>query len=39
MEKEDVEKEDNIPYMQWNITQPQKEWSNAICSNLDRPRD
>jgi len=26
-------------YLQWNITQPWKEWNNAICSNVDRPRD
>ena len=26
-------------YRQWNITQPQKEWNNAIWSNIDGPRD
>ena len=26
-------------YMQWNITQPEKERSNAICSHMDGPRD
>ena len=26
-------------YIQWNTTQPQKEWNNAICSNMDGPRD
>ena len=26
-------------YIQWNITQPQKEWNDAICSNMDGPRD
>ena len=25
--------------MQWNITQPWKEWNNTICSNMDQPRD
>ena len=25
--------------IQWNITQPWKEWNNAICSNMDGPRD
>ena len=25
--------------LQWNITQPQKEWNNVICSNMDRCRD
>ena len=23
----------------WNITQPKKEWNNAVCSNMDGPRD
>ena len=26
-------------YIQWNITQPSKECSNAIFSNMDGPRD
>ena len=26
-------------YMQWNTTQPLKEWNNAICGNIDVPRD
>ena len=26
-------------YTQWNITQPNKEWNNAICSSMDEPRD
>ena len=26
-------------HTQWNITQPQKEQSNAICGNTDGPRD
>ena len=26
-------------YIQWNITQPLKEWNNAICKNMDEPRD
>ena len=26
-------------FIQWNITQPYKEWHNAICSNIDGPRD
>ena len=26
-------------YIQWNITQPKKELNNAICSNMDGPRD
>ena len=26
-------------YIHWNITQPYKEWNNAICSNMDGPRD
>ena len=25
--------------IQWNITQTWNEWNNAICSNMDRPRD
>ena len=25
-------------YIQWNITQPYKEWNNAIGSNMDGPR-
>ena len=25
-------------YIKWNITQPWKEWSNAICSNMDGPK-
>ena len=25
--------------IQWNITQPLKEWNNAICSNVDGARD
>ena len=25
--------------MQWNITQPQNEWNDAICSDADVPRD
>ena len=24
---------------QWNLTQPQNDWNNAICSNTDGPRD
>ena len=27
-----------IIYMKWNITQPEKERSNTICSNMDGPR-
>ena len=26
-------------YIQWNITQPQKEQNNAISSDMDGPRD
>ena len=26
-------------YMQWNITHHKKEWNNAICSNIEGPRD
>ena len=26
-------------YIQWNTTQPQKEWNIAICSNMDGSRD
>ena len=26
-------------YMRWNITQPQKEWNNAICSNMEATRE
>ena len=26
-------------YIKWNITQPQKEWNIAICSNMDEPRE
>ena len=27
-------------YIQWHTTEPlKKEWSNAICSNMDGPRD
>ena len=26
-------------HTQWNTTQPYKEWNNAICSNMDEPRD
>ena len=22
-------------YIQWNTTQPEKEWNNAICSNIE----
>ena len=29
---------DNM-YIQWNTTQPWEEWNNAICSNMDEPRD
>ena len=25
--------------MEWNITQPLKEWNNATCSNMDEPGD
>ena len=25
-------------YIQWNITQPQKEGNNVICSNMDGPK-
>ena len=26
-------------YIQWSIAQPGKQWNNAICSNMDGPRD
>ena len=26
-------------YIQWNITQPSKEWNSATCINTDGPRD
>ena len=26
-------------HLQWNTAQPLKEWNNAICSNIDGPRD
>ena len=26
-------------HIYWNTTQPQKEWNNATCSNMDGPRD
>ena len=26
-------------YTKWDSSQPQKEWNNAICSNIDGPRD
>ena len=26
-------------YIQWNITQPEKEWNDSIYSNIDGPRD
>ena len=26
-------------YIQWNTTQPSKEWNNAICSHIDGPKD
>ena len=25
-------------YIWWDTTQHKKEWNNAICSNMDRPR-
>ena len=31
-------KEDKV-HIQWNITQPQIRMNNAICSNMDGPRD
>ena len=26
-------------YTQWNVTQPSKEWNDAVCSSTDGPRD
>ena len=28
----------DVVHIQWNISH-KKEWNNAICSNVDRPRD
>ena len=35
MDKEDVVH----TYIQWNTLSHKKEWNNAICSNVDGPRD
>ena len=31
--------EEDVVHIQWSITQPLKEWNNAIHSNMDGPRD
>ena len=34
-----MDKEDVGTYIQWNITQPLKIMNNAICSNMNGPRE
>ena len=39
MDKKDVIHTHTHTHTQWNITQLLKGWNNAICSNMDGPRD